>query len=595
MRAGLFHLQESEDDVQGKNCKFQEFKLKNADGVNDALDVDFKVLFGTDGLMLNIASRIIQVKTTQRYASSTYGGYEIKKRRRSLDSDSTYINGEDSSFDCLIGKIICDTDDTKRFKILGLKQADFDDRHVVFLLQPFKDSENLANTFLRFKARLGAPVRGLIEEKQAAAWINDYFGDRCANPPGKVEGLFEDDSLKSVTTPGVSKNQERSFKDWFGPILNRNTNKKYRCFLRVDLVGFISLIKSKGYRYIDTFTQADFFILSDVLINDLISKVSKKENLSISDLNTAIESEDLFPISFKSSTKLNYISFISDGRKAPKESPGVIDVWQRKLEPLRDPNIKTYAKFWVSGITFFNDKKNYTINVRLNLYTVEDGDLDNKHFLVGVQLRSAGGTKCTAETSLKAYTQDQVTKDVVEVDSAGQGGKITSLLPSADIKKGEELVSKYFNSENGWATDKKFKISNRTDAEYKEDIQHIDFWEAEDIYAFEVGENYSRDKTFGLIGYLRGNAEGLIEGVDTTHGWSDFFFEIEPQKVLNLLKTVCRIKDPQEGLRDEDENDNSLNYYKWENRKRHQLSLNEKIKIAEARVRIAQRDLKSLL
>ena len=258
----------------------------------------------------------------------------------------------------------------------------------------------------------------------------------------------------------------------------------------------------------------------------------------------------------------------------------------KKLKPLTDPSVKTYAKFWVSGISTFPDNT-YTINVVLNIYDVPEDNLNKKHFLVGVNLRSAGNTKCVAETSLKAYTQIKDSDEIIEVDSAGQGGKITNLLPS-ETGNGDVLVSEYFNSEKGWELDLGYKTKNKEETLRSKMLSQIGFEEGEGIiYPFTNNNNNSKEKTIGLINYLKGNKNIVIE--NSRFDRSDFFFEIEPQKVLDLLKIVYRIRDPQEN------GDASLDYYKWESRKKHRLSLNERIKIAEAKVRIEERNLKRAL
>jgi hypothetical protein len=99
---------------------------------------------------------------------------------------------------------------------------------------------------------------------------------------------------------------------------------------------------------------------------------------------------------------------------------------------------------------------------------------------------------------------------------------------------------------------------------------------------------------FGLIDYLRCEITGEPFYKESNNR-SDFFFEVNRKKVLSLLKIVYRIRDPEKNKNGEIVDDGSLNYYKWENRKRYRLSLNEKIKIAEAKVKIAERNLKSKL
>lgn len=581
MRTKFFKLKENEETfIQDKNLNFSDFIIKNEDGSDT--QINLKSIFGTEFLRMTENPNTIQViPPSHRYASETYEGYKLVDRGRTFKNiENSYKDSDKNPFKELVGKNIYKVDAGKPcYKFLGLKRAIPNDRHVVFLLQPFNAKTNkFKKTFKRFEARLGSNARGLTEEKEAASWINKYFGIKNELAAYPNEGdFFGDDSLKNVEGD-APEGQKESFKRWFDPILKRS--KSWRCFMRNDLKGLREMVKElKLYKNFDIFNQSDFFILS----NDLIEKLASNTNQTISNLNNEIKEGNLFPISYKNSSATNLVGFISNGNRSPISTTGVVNVWEKKLKPLTDPRVKTYAKFWVSGISTFPDNT-YTINVVLNIYDVPEDNLNKKHFLVGVNLRSAGNSKCVAETSLKAYTQVKDSDEIIEVDSAGQGGKITNLLPS-ETGDGEDLVSEYFKSEKGWKLDLKYKTENKEETLRSVMLSQIGFGEGE--YSFINDNNNSKEKTIGLINYLKGNKNIVIENSQFSR--SDFFFEIEPQKVLDLLKIVYRIRDP---LGSEDA---SLDYYKWESRKKHRLSLNEKIKIAEAKVRIEERNLKRAL
>ena len=579
MRLGLFHLRE-EENTQNKNYNFTRFNLKSGDTEINLLD-----LFGTDGLMMDKKKKKIQIIKSVRYASTNYGGYKLDRNQRRLNG-RTSENFSNSFFEDLKGNTICDDNNNVIFTILGLKYASFNDRHVILLLHP---NDEPWDTFERFEAVLGANARGLTEEKQAASKINQIFKSKnclAAYPNGDSSGNFSEiDSLSDIE-PGLSEGQIKSFQDWFEGIPNKN--KSYRCFMRKDLIGFEKFFKTKS-KYIDSFTTADFFIFSDSFISEA-QGYNEENTISVSKLNEAVKKGDLFPISYKNSTKTNCISFISNGKDYSIWNPNVVNVYSRKLAPLENENTKTYAKLWVSGVSTF-ENGTYTINTVLNIYDVPENDLSKKHFLVGVQLRSAGDTKCIAETSLKAYTKSSNSNEIIEVDSDGQGGKITSLLPMGDTGIGKVLVKEYFNL--AWAKDKEFKTKGKKVTPRIIAIEKISFAD-KNTYAFNDEKNYSAKKIFGLIDYLRDKITG-DPSYKESNNRSDFFFEVNRKKVLSLLKIVYRIRDPEKNKNGEIVDDGSLNYYKWENRKRHRLSLNEKIKIAEVKVKIAERNLKSKL
>ena len=325
MRTKLFKLKENEETfIQDKNLNFSDFIIKNEDG-SDA-QINLKSIFGTEFLRMTENPNTIQViPPSHRYASVKYDGYGLEDRGRSFENiKNNYQEAGKNPFKELVGKNIYKADKDKPcYKFLGLKKAIPNDRHVVFLLQPYNiETGELKKTFKRFEARLGSNARGLTEEKEAASWINEYFGIKLAAYPNEGD-FFGDDSLKNVKGD-APEGQKESFKRWFDPILERS--ESWRCFMRNDLKGLIEMVKElKLYKNFDIFNQSDFFILS----NGLIKRLASNTNQTISNLNNEIKEGNLFPISYKNSSATNLVGFISNGNRSPISTTGVVNIWEK--------------------------------------------------------------------------------------------------------------------------------------------------------------------------------------------------------------------------------------------------------------------------